>query len=162
MAKRKSWCSLLKKIFISDSKLSREKRLRRRRWVFGRLKIKQLPAVTSPSSQLKERLILSKATEEQRKHAFTVAIATAAAAEAAVAAAQAAAEVVRLTTTSRSHRSSVEWIFNSAATKIQTAFRAYLVRSLQLFAFFSFCLLKYLYSTIITFSGFVFPFNKNF
>lgn len=61
--------------------------------------------------------------KEQKKHAYSVALATAVAAEAAVAAAQAAAEVVRLTSVSPAK--STEEV---AATKIQTAFRGYLAR----------------------------------
>lgn len=88
--------------------------------------------------------------EEQSNHALSVAIASAAAAEATVAAAHAAAEVVRLTATSPSTRKAVEEterlsainsqvddtpekeIQESAAIKIQTAFRGYLVSSLNL------------------------------
>lgn len=62
------------------------------------------------------------AENEQNRHAYSVALATAVAAEAAVAAAQAAAEVVRLTTTPRRTKEEI------AAIKIQTAFRGYLVR----------------------------------
>ncbi|GLT45243.1 hypothetical protein SLA2020_190900 [Shorea laevis] len=71
---------------------------------------------------------LCEATEEQRKHALNVAIATAAAAEAAVAAAHAAAEVVRLARASQSYHAfsfrDREW----AATKSQSAFRGHLAR----------------------------------
>ena len=65
--------------------------------------------------------------EEQRKHALTVAMATAAAAEAAVAAAHAAAEVVRLTSASQSQHHSYRGDPHLAAIRIQSAFRAYLV-----------------------------------
>lgn len=64
------------------------------------------------------------AENEQSKHAYSVALATAVAAEAAVAAAQAAAEVVRLTSISRFSGKSREEL---AAIKIQTAFRGYMV-----------------------------------
>ena len=67
---------------------------------------------------------LTEAGNEQSKHAYSVALATAVAAEAAVAAAQAAAEVVRLTTVAHYTGKSKEEI---AAIKIQTAFRGYLV-----------------------------------
>lgn len=85
----------------------------------GRLKLKQYPALTAS-----QRTRLNEATEEQKKHALTVAIATAAAAEAAVAAAHAAAEVVRLTGASQSF---AKLDCNLAATKIQSAYRAHLV-----------------------------------
>lgn len=68
---------------------------------------------------------LAKAENEQNKHAYSAALATAMAAEVAIAAAQAAAEVVRL-------RAAVQYYSGKskeevAATKIQTAFRGYLV-----------------------------------
>lgn len=85
----------------------------------GRLKLKQYPALTAS-----QRTTLNEATEEQKRHALTVAIATAAAAEAAVAAAHAAAEVVRLTGASQSF---AKLDRNLAATKIQSAYRAHLV-----------------------------------
>nr|GMD44735.1 protein IQ-DOMAIN 14-like [Ipomoea batatas] len=63
-------------------------------------------------------------TEEQRKHALTVALATAAAAEAAVASAKFAATVFR----EANARHEILEIKNSAAIKIQSAYRAYLAR----------------------------------
>lgn len=63
---------------------------------------------------------------EQRRQAMAVAVATAAAADAAVAAAQAAAAVLRLTTAATQQRGTV--VEEAAATRIQSAFRAYLVR----------------------------------
>lgn len=91
---------------------------KRWKWVFGRLNIKQYPAIS-----VAERT-LSEATEEQRKHAVAVAIATAAAAEAAVTAAHVAAEVVRLTSVPSGFEKRNR---NLAAIKIQASFRAYLV-----------------------------------
>lgn len=61
---------------------------------------------------------------EEDKHAYSVALASAVAAEAAAVAAQAAAEVVRLTATTRVPGKSRDEI---AAVKIQTAFRGYKV-----------------------------------
>ncbi|WOK96664.1 protein IQ-DOMAIN 1-like [Canna indica] len=72
------------------------------------------------------KLTVTEKEDEQSKHAYSVALASAVAAEAAAVAAQAAAEVVRLTTsTSRHTGDSREEI---AAIKIQTAFRGYLAR----------------------------------
>lgn len=71
---------------------------------------------------------MTEARDEQKKHAMTVALATAAAAEAAVAAAHAAAEVVRLTGTPQSYHTCDKRNQNLAAIKIQTAFRGHLVR----------------------------------
>ncbi|KAI4383096.1 hypothetical protein MLD38_008974 [Melastoma candidum] len=62
---------------------------------------------------------------DTNKHAIAVAAATAAVAEAAIAAAQAAAEVVRLTSGGRRGYVAVE---ESAAVRIQSAFRGYLAR----------------------------------
>ncbi|RVX00398.1 Protein IQ-domain 14 [Vitis vinifera] len=173
MAKRRSWFHIVKRFFIPETHPKTEKvdmllvclvslpgsttqglnfsQEKRRRWLFGRLKIKRLASIEAPPSPVKER-VLSEAEEEQSKHALTVAIATAAAAEAAVAAARAAAEVVRLTTTPQAteecdkkteetppveipiiatplpdlHHESEDQVL--AAIKIQTAFRGYLAR----------------------------------
>ncbi|RRT59856.1 hypothetical protein B296_00025898 [Ensete ventricosum] len=67
---------------------------------------------------------LSEAAIDNKRHAMAVAVATAAAADAAVAAAQAAAAVVRLTTAATKQKASA--VEQDAATKIQSAFRAYL------------------------------------
>ncbi|PON39739.1 IQ motif, EF-hand binding site [Trema orientale] len=144
MAKKKSWFSLVKRFFISDSQSKQEKKEKRRKWIFGRLKIKRLASLIAPppASQV-VKSTPSETEEKQSNHALSVAIASAAAAEAAVAAAHAAAEVVRLTATSprvveeTDEASSVEHsaehipekeIQESAAVKIQTAFRGYLAR----------------------------------
>jgi hypothetical protein len=63
---------------------------------------------------------------EQKRHAMAMAEATAAATDAAVAAAQAAAAVIRLTEAANGRASAIE---EAAATKIQSVFRAYLVRN---------------------------------
>lgn len=81
-------------------------------------------AETVPAMPPTEQVKLMEAENEQNKHAYSVAIATAMAAEAAVAAAQAAAEVVRLTAAAHNLGKSKEEI---AAIKIQTAFRGYMV-----------------------------------
>lgn len=106
------------------------------KWIFGKLEVlPQYPAqpalITASSSE--RTVLLSEATEEQKRHAFTVAIATAAAAEAAVAAARAAADVVRLTTTSQSRHYLTKFARNLAAIKIQSVYRAHLVSSLKLY-----------------------------
>ncbi|KAK9290253.1 hypothetical protein L1049_008420 [Liquidambar formosana] len=122
MAKKKSWFSFVKKLFVSEAKPKAEKKPKRWRCVFGRLTLKQYPALAAP------QIRLSEAREEQRKHAVNVAIATAAAVEAAVAAAHAAAEVVRLTGASQPYNLCDKGNWNLAATKIQTAFRGHLAR----------------------------------
>ncbi|KAL2326059.1 hypothetical protein Fmac_025117 [Flemingia macrophylla] len=120
MAKRKSWFGWVKRLFTSESKDNNKPR--KWRWSFGRIKQKQYPTITGPNRTLIE------ASAEQRKHALTVAIATAAAAEAAVAAAHAAAEVVKLTGASRSYSYLSKGDRSLAAIKIQSAYRAHLAR----------------------------------
>ncbi|KAK8546078.1 hypothetical protein V6N12_026882 [Hibiscus sabdariffa] len=88
-------------------------------WIFGRLNLKQChPALTAPQQKS-----LCQATEEQRKHALNVAIATAA--EASIAAAKVAAEVVRLFKYFRRFTTKDR---NRAAIKIQAASRAHLAK----------------------------------
>ncbi|KAK7345012.1 hypothetical protein VNO77_15359 [Canavalia gladiata] len=119
MAKRKSWFGWVKRLFTSESK---DKKPSKWGWSFGRIKQKQYPTITAPNRTLIE------ASAEQRKHALTVAIATAAAAEAAVAAAHAAAEVVKLTGASCSYSYLSKGDRSLAAIKIQSAYRAHLAR----------------------------------
>lgn len=106
-------------------------------WSFGRIKQRQYPTITAPNKTLIE------ASAEQRKHALTVAIATAAAAEAAVAAAHAAAEVVKLTGASRSYSYLSKGDRSLAAIKIQSAYRAHLVSFLKTL-YFIFCNLHWI------------------
>ncbi|XP_008240758.1 PREDICTED: protein IQ-DOMAIN 14 [Prunus mume] len=124
MAKKKGWFGWVKRFFTSEAKTRTQKKSNNWRWIFRRLEVlHQYPAqaaLTAPERTLRE------ATEEQKKHAFNVAMATAAAAEAAVAAAHAAAEVVRLT--SQPYRYFTKFDKNLAAIKIQSAYRAHLAR----------------------------------
>lgn len=122
MAKNKCWFGWMGRLFTSEAKTKLEKKWKKLRWSFEKFKCKQYPAFIAPQKTLRE------ATEEQRKHALTVAIATAAAAEVAVAAAHAAAEVVRLTSASHSCKRSTKRARNLAAIKIQSAYRAHLAR----------------------------------
>ncbi|XP_030526058.2 protein IQ-DOMAIN 12 isoform X2 [Rhodamnia argentea] len=122
MGKKMCWFGWIKRIFVPDSRGKAEKKSRKWGWLFGGLKLKQCPQLAAPHAKL------SRAMEEQRKHALTVAMATAAAAEAAVAAAHAAAEVVRLTGASQTQHRSYRGDPHSAAIRIQSAFRAYLAR----------------------------------
>ncbi|CAJ1967645.1 unnamed protein product [Sphenostylis stenocarpa] len=129
---RKSWFGWVKRLFTSESKDNKVRVLilvnvslvysQKWGWSFGRIKQKQYPTITAPNRTLIE------ASAEQRKHALTVAIATAAAAEAAVAAAHAAAEVVKLTGASRSYSYLSKGDRSLAAIKIQSAYRAHLAR----------------------------------
>ncbi|KAF7836122.1 protein IQ-DOMAIN 14-like [Senna tora] len=57
MTKRKSWFSVVKRLFIWDTQSKQEKKEKRRKWMFGigRLKIKRLPSITAPPTESKER-----------------------------------------------------------------------------------------------------------
>ncbi|XP_061352559.1 protein IQ-DOMAIN 11-like [Gastrolobium bilobum] len=126
MAKKKSWFNLVKRLFIWDTHSTQEKKEKRRKWIFGRLKTKRLPSITAPPSSLE----------------------TIASAEAAAGTAD---QVVQLTGVSQSAHQCEEnseesqpvktidgapsstyqcqrEIKESAAIKIQTAFRSYLAR----------------------------------
>ncbi|KAG5377423.1 hypothetical protein IGI04_042019 [Brassica rapa subsp. trilocularis] len=124
MAKRRSWFGWIKRLFICEAKAKSEKP-RRLRWVFRRLKLRH--QIATPAQETRT---LNKATEDQRKHAMNVAIATAAAAEAAVAAAKAAAEVVRMAENAFTSQHFVKKSSdpNLAAIKIQTIVRGRAVR----------------------------------
>ncbi|KAL6977255.1 Protein IQ-DOMAIN 3 [Sarracenia purpurea var. burkii] len=137
MGKKGSWIAAVKKALSPESKEKKDKKAHKSksRW-FGKqrsLDSSGSPppetAVSVPLNPPIEEVKLTRAENEQNKHAYSVALATAAAAEAAVAAAQAAAEVVRLTAAVRYSGKSKEEV---AATKIQTAFRGYLVLSVAL------------------------------
>jgi hypothetical protein len=93
-----------------------------------------LGTVTVPPLPAEEEVKLTNAENEQRDHAYSVAVTTAPAADAAVAAAQAATEVVRLTAVTRFVGKSREEV---AAIKIQTAFRGYMVCVTLFFSFFA-------------------------
>ncbi|OIV99665.1 hypothetical protein TanjilG_17475 [Lupinus angustifolius] len=112
MAKKKSWFGLVKRLFIWDTHSTQDKE-KRRKWMFGRVKNKRLPSITAPPSEELKETTLSEAEEEQNKHASKVAIAD--------------AEIVRLTSRNdvpQCHRK----IQESAAIKVQTAYRGYLAR----------------------------------
>ncbi|KAJ0465659.1 putative IQ motif, EF-hand binding protein [Helianthus annuus] len=136
MGKKSSWLSAVKKALSpSESKEKKDKKSDKKsskKYWFGKQR-----GLDQDFSQTETRLVdhvvispptetkLSKAENEQTKHAYSVAYATAVAAEAAVAAAHAAAEVVRLTATTRLPGISTEEI---AAIKIQAAYRGHLAR----------------------------------
>ncbi|KAK4592091.1 hypothetical protein RGQ29_016543 [Quercus rubra] len=148
MAKKKSWFDIVKRFFIRETN-SKPAKDRRRKWIFGGLKIKRLASLTAPSS-LNERSI-GEAEEEQIKHALTVAHASTAADEVAVTTAQVAAEVVEFIgnpqsdhqyehevkefsdirvqgeATQSNHQCERETL-EFVATRIQSAFRGYLAR----------------------------------
>lgn len=95
----------------------------KRRWSFRRSSATAPKELSSaePSVTSKMDIQAAESEDEQKKHARAVAAATAAAADAAVAAAQAAAVVIRLTA---GRSNAVE---ETAATKIQSVYRGYLV-----------------------------------
>ncbi|KAL8159839.1 hypothetical protein V2J09_001376, partial [Rumex salicifolius] len=139
---KKGWFSAVKKALSPDPREKKDQRnsKSKKKW-FGKQKgadgipisedsipvaSNVPPTITPPPQHIVEtKLPEVVERDEENKHAYSVALATAAAAEAAVAAAQAAAEVVRLATVPRYAGKSKEEI---AAIKIQTAFRGYLAR----------------------------------
>ncbi|XP_057980026.1 protein IQ-DOMAIN 3 [Malania oleifera] len=132
MGKKGNWFSAVKKALSPESKEKKhqETRKSKKKW-FRKHRSTDLlssPAETTailvPPTSVEE-VKLTEAENEQSKHAYSVALATAVAAEAAVAAAHAAAEVVRLTSTTRFSGKSKEEV---AAIRIQTAFRGYMAR----------------------------------
>ncbi|CAM8898690.1 unnamed protein product [Rhodiola kirilowii] len=130
MGKKGSWFSKIKKALSTECKEKTEQKQHKpkKKW-FGKQKgSDQNPplsgtSVSGPSYQ--GNVKFSGAENEQSKHAYSVALATAVAAEAAVASAQAAAEVVRLTSVSRYTGKTKEEV---AAIRIQTAFRGHMAR----------------------------------
>uniref|UniRef100_A0A1J3EW78 Protein IQ-DOMAIN 1 n=1 Tax=Noccaea caerulescens TaxID=107243 RepID=A0A1J3EW78_NOCCA len=127
----KSWFSAVKKALSPESKQKKEQKSHKAKKWFGKSKKRDLTnsgeADSLPNNVLSvaKDAKLKEIEEQQSRHAYSVAVATAHAAEAAVAAAHAAAEVVRLTSLSRFPGKSKEEI---AAIKIQTAFRGYMAR----------------------------------
>ncbi|XVF83287.1 hypothetical protein PTKIN_Ptkin16aG0474500 [Pterospermum kingtungense] len=131
MGKKGGWFSAVKKILSPESHKDQKTPKSKKKW-FGKSKDLvpvSLPEETEltapPPTPPIDDVKLTEAENEQSKHAYSVALATAMAAEAAVAAAQAAAEVVRLTSVPRHLGKSKE---EMAAIKIQTAFRGYMAR----------------------------------
>ncbi|XP_076935872.1 protein IQ-DOMAIN 3-like [Bidens hawaiensis] len=138
MGKKGSWFSAVKKALSpsdsSDKKDKKSNKKSSKKYWFGKRcldkDLSQTEAALvnhvilvpfSPPTDVK----LIEAENEQSKHAYSVAYATAVAAEAAVASAHAAAEVVRLTSTTRLLGISLE---ETAAIKIQVAYCGHLAR----------------------------------
>ncbi|KAF3954620.1 hypothetical protein CMV_020052 [Castanea mollissima] len=116
MAKKKSWFNILKRFFIRETN-SKQETDRRRKWIFGGLKIKRLSLLTAPSS-LNERN-LDEAEEELIKHALAVAHATKAAAEAAVTTALVASEIVQFTSTPQYNHQCVNDVEEFSVIRVQ-------------------------------------------
>lgn len=122
MPKKKNWLERIKHFFGADTKSKQNKKEKRKRWLFGRLKLKSSSALPAPSTRIGKSA--SGVDEEHSKYVMAVAVATTVAAEAVIAAAQAAAQVGQLTPAPLSHPNRRE----VAAIKIQSAFRGYLAR----------------------------------
>ncbi|KAF3968478.1 hypothetical protein CMV_007633 [Castanea mollissima] len=116
MAKKKSWFNILKRFFIRETN-SKQETDRRRKRIFGGLKIKRLSLLTAPSS-LNERN-LDEAEEELIKHALAVAHATKAAAEAAVTTALVASEIVQFTSTPQYNHQCVNDVEEFSVIRVQ-------------------------------------------
>ncbi|XP_058225881.1 protein IQ-DOMAIN 11 [Rhododendron vialii] len=135
---KKSWFTQLKRFFNPDTRSKQEKLEKRRRWVFGRVKIKRLASVSAPISQSRERPD-NGAEEEQRHHDTTVDIATAVSAEVvsvtgvpqSVHQCGETADFLAVDVKKNPPRSTQRCerkVLDLAATRIQTAFRGYLAR----------------------------------
>ncbi|XVF75508.1 hypothetical protein PTKIN_Ptkin13bG0193300 [Pterospermum kingtungense] len=127
MGKKGGWFYVVKKALSPESKKDQNAPKSKKKWFgkdtdLGPVSFPEETKVTVPPPT--EDVKLTEAGNEQSKHAYSLALATAMAAEAAVAAAQAAAEVVRLASAPRPAKSKEE----IAAIKIQTSFRGYLAR----------------------------------
>ncbi|XP_039129590.1 protein IQ-DOMAIN 1-like isoform X2 [Dioscorea cayenensis subsp. rotundata] len=125
MGRKGKWFGAVKRVFSPESKEKQIKKSKKK-WGFGKSKS------SDPSESLNNEapdpvkdLEVKMMEDEQSKHVYSVAIASAKAAEAAVTAAHAAAEVVRLTNFTRLSQKSKEEV---AAIKIQTTFRGYMAR----------------------------------
>lgn len=141
---KKGWFRMVKRLFTRENHSTQEKKEKRKKCLFGRLKNKRFPSIEAPPPLKETRLC---EPEEHNKHALTVAIASAAAAEAAFTAAQVAVEVVRFQSAYQckgkpeevklvqtkhnasqlTHNYKLE-IEESSAIKIQTTFRGYIAR----------------------------------
>ncbi|KAM3733809.1 hypothetical protein ACB098_11G166000 [Castanea mollissima] len=116
MAKKKSWFNILKRFFIRET-ISKQETDRRRKWIFGGLKIKRLSLLTAPSSLNKRNL--DEAEEELIKHALAVAHATKAAAEAAVTTALVASKIVQFTSTPQYNHQCVNDVEEFSVIRVQ-------------------------------------------
>ncbi|PNX80899.1 protein IQ-domain 14-like [Trifolium pratense] len=133
--KKKSWFNLVKRLFIWDTHSTQEKKEKRRKWIFGKLKTKKLPSITAPPTTLKETKP-NEAEKEKTKNSEAAVTAT---------------EVVILSDVSKDNTAESETfktvngvsqsiyqcqkvIQEFAAIKIQTAFRGYLVSLSKLFS----------------------------
>lgn len=141
---KKGWFRMVKRLFTRENHSTQEKKEKRKKCLFGRLKNKRFPSIEAPPPLKETRLC---EPEEHNKHALTVAIASAAAAEAAFTAVQVAVEVVRFQSAYQckgkpeevklvqtkhnasqlTHNYKLE-IEESSAIKIQTTFRGYIAR----------------------------------
>ncbi|KAI7753018.1 hypothetical protein M8C21_016773 [Ambrosia artemisiifolia] len=135
MGKKSSWLSALKKALnhskSNDNKYKKSSKKSSKKYWFGKQKsvdkhLLQKETIVEDHAPLSisphREVTITEAENEQSKHAYSVAYATAMGAEAAVAAAHAAAEVVRLTS---SAQLSIE---EMAAIRIQTVYRGHLAR----------------------------------
>lgn len=114
--KKKSWFNIVKRFFVWDSHSTQEKKEKRRKWIFGRLKTKKLPSITAPPT-------ISKETEEEKtKHSDS---------EDAVSATEVVSESAYQNQDNyeeSEHIKSQREIKEFSAIKIQTAFRGYLAK----------------------------------
>ncbi|XP_074561377.1 protein IQ-DOMAIN 3-like [Curcuma longa] len=131
MGIKRKWFSAVKRAFIPQCCQGDPKEILDYSKVSDSLPIKEVETTAVGAAQRLQPAALQEAKliengNEQNKHAYSVALASAVAAEAAAVAAQAAAEVVRLATSATRHADESSEVI--AAIKIQSAYRGYQAR----------------------------------